>query len=101
MAKYYKLIDAVSSPVSFNLPYEQNGTRVYKFYSLYPGTKYSEHADDPYFIEALKGATKRFNYTVGMENALKDCHAQYKVEVCKVCGGRKKFIDVWLVEVVE
>lgn len=101
MAKYYKLIDAISTSQAFNLPYDQNGTRVYKYYSLYPGQRYVEHADDPWFIEALKSAKKRLTYSVELENALKACNAKYSVEVCKVCGGRKKFLDVWLVEVVE
>lgn len=101
MATYYKLIDAMSSSVSLNLPYNAKGKRVYKFYTLYPGTKYSEHADDPLFISALKDAHKRIPYTPAMEAALKRQGAKYEVVNCKVCGGRAKKIDVWLVEVVE
>lgn len=101
MAKYYKLIDTIGSSATFNLPHKQGENLVYQFYTLYPGTKYAEYADDEAFLTALRQAHKRFPYTADLERSLHDSGAKYEVITCKVCGGRAKKIDVWLVEVVE
>lgn len=101
MAKYYKLIDAVSTSQTFNLPHMVNGNRVYKYYTLYPNTKYVEHIDDPIFMDTLKDAHKRLQYSPQLEKTLKESGIRHEVITCKVCGGRAKKIDVWLVEVVE
>lgn len=102
MAKYYKLIDAADSAETFNIPHRENGRNVYKFYTLYPGVKYSEYADDDLFIKTLKeDAHKKIPYTAEREQTLQACGARFEVKMCKSCGGRKKMIDVWLVEVVE
>lgn len=102
MAKYYKLIDAADSAETLNLPHRENGRNVYKFYTLYPGTKYVEHVDDELFVKTLKeDCHKRIPYTEERIAALSACNARYEVTMCKTCGGRKKMIDVWLVEVVE
>lgn len=100
MAKYYKLIDAMSESVTFYLPYQKNGGNVYRHFVLRPGVEYAEHIDDEVFVAALKDAHKRIAYTPEREEALKACGARYEVVHCKVCGGRSKKIDVWLVEVV-
>lgn len=100
MAQYYKLIDAVSESVTLNLPYMRDGVKVYKFFVLRPGKQYDEHIEDPVFVNALKGASKRVTYTPEREEALKKCGAKYEVKVCKSCGGKVKKIDIWLVEVV-
>lgn len=102
MAKYYKLIDAINSAETFHLPYRENGTNRYRFYTMYPGVKYAEHADDPVFVHALKeDAHKRIPYTPEREAALRACGARYEVVTCRACGGRVKKLDVWLVEVIE
>ena len=100
MAEYYKLIDAMNTPKSFNLPYKKDGKAVYKRYTLYPGTKYSEHIDDELFVNAIKGAHDKIAYSAEREAALKACNAKYEVVTCKSCGGRVKKLDVWFVEVV-
>lgn len=100
MAKYYKLIDAITESVSLNLPYMKDGVKVYKFYTLRPGRQYEEHIDDEVFMNALKEANKRVMYSPEREEALKKCGAKYEVKVCKSCGGKVKKIDIWLVEVV-
>ena len=96
---YYKLIDAVSESVSFNLPYMKNGIKVYKFYTLKPGKKYDEHIDDEVFMNALKDAHKKVMYSEEKERFLKETGARYEVVTCKSCGGRVKKLDIWLVEV--
>ena len=102
MAKYYKLIDAADSAETFNLPYRDGKLTRYKFYTLYPGAKYSEHVDDDLFVRTLKNdAHKKINWTAEREKAIKACGARYEVTSCKSCGGMRKMIDVWLVEVVE
>lgn len=100
MAQYYKLNDAVKESVSLNLPYMKDGVKVYKFYTLRPGKKYDDHIDDEVFLDALRGAHKRVTYTPEKEAALRESGAKYEVVVCKVCGGKAKKIDLWLVEVV-
>ena len=102
MARYYKLIDAADSAETFNLAHREDGRSVYKFYTMYPGVKYSEHADDPLFLKMLtEDAHKKIHYTDERKKALDACGARYEVTTCKTCGGRKRFLDVWLVEVVE
>lgn len=102
MAKYYKLIDAASTPETFNLAYRENGQNRYKFYTLYPGVKYSEHIDDEMFVRMLREEChKKIPYTPEREAAVKACGAKYDITMCRACGGRTKKIDVWLVEVVE
>ena len=102
MARYYKLIDAADSAETFNLPYRSNGRNVYKFYTLYPGVKYSEHADDDLFVKTLReDAHKKIPYTEERQKALDACGARYEVTKCKTCGGMKRFLEAWLVEVVE
>lgn len=102
MAKYYKLIDAVATAETLCLPHRENGRNVYGYYTLRPGKKYDEHADDPVFLEALKNdAHKKIPWTAEREEVLKKTGARYEVAMCKACGGRTKKIDVWLVEVIE
>ena len=100
MAKYYKLIDAMTESVTFNLPYVKDGVRVYKFYTLRPGKKYEEHIDDEAFMEAILDAHKKIMWTPEKEKYLKDSGAKFEVVNCKSCGGRVKKIDLWLVEAV-
>lgn len=102
MAKYYKLIDAWNTAETFCLPHVENGRNVYKYYTLRPGKKYDEYADDPAFLYALKNdAHKKIPWSPEREAALQKCGAKYEVAMCKACGGRVKKIDVWLMEVVE
>lgn len=101
MPKYYKLSDAIANSVTLYLPHDKNGTRVYKYYTLHPGTKYEENVEDPYFVAALRDAHKRVPYNAQLEANLKAHGTRHEVVTCKVCGGRAKKIDVWLVEVVE
>lgn len=102
MAKYYKLIDAANAAETFHLAHRENGRNVFKFYTLYPGVKYAEHADDEVFVRMLKeDAHKKIPYTPEREEAVKACGARYEISMCRACGGRTKKIDVWLVEVVE
>lgn len=100
MAKYYKLIDAMTESATFNLPYVKDGIKVYKFYTLRPGKKYEEHVDDEVFMEAILDAHKKIMYTPEKEKLLKNTGARYEVVTCKSCGGRVKKIDLWLVEAV-
>ena len=101
MAQYYKLIDAMGESATFYLPYVKDGGNVYRHFVLHPGVEYVEHIEDPIFVSALKDAHKRIAYTPEREEALKECGARFEIVNCKVCGGRSKKIDVWLVEVVE
>lgn len=102
MAKYYKLIDACTGAETFNLPYWEKGVKRYKFYTLYPGQKYSEHIEDELFVHALKEDCHRtFMHTKEREEALKKIGARYKVvKGCGSCSGNGLKLDVWLVEVV-
>lgn len=102
MAKYYKLIDACNAAETFCLPHEENGRNVYGYYTLRPGKKYEEHANDKAFLYALThDAHKKIPWTAEREAAIKACGARYEVSMCKSCGGRVRKIDVWLVEVIE
>ncbi len=102
MAKYYKLIDAATSAETFHIPYRENGHNVYKFYTLYPGDKYTIHADDDLFVHTLKeGCHKKIPYTEERKAALDKCGARYEITMCRSCGGMSKKLDVWFVEVVE
>lgn len=101
MPKYYKLSDAIGNTQTLYLPHEKNGTRVYRYYELRPGKLYKENVEDPYFVAALRDAHKQVKYDPKLEAELKRNGTRYKVVNCKVCGGRAKKLDVWLVEVVE
>ena len=102
MAKYYKLIDACTAAETFCLPHREDGRNVYKYYTMYPGKLYDEHADDDMFIRALKkDAHKKIPWSKDREDAIKACGAKYEVVTCRACGGKTRKIDVWLVEVVE
>lgn len=102
MAKYYKLIDAVSTAETFCLPHKEDGRNKYGYHVLRPGKKYDEYADDEVFVAALRNdAHKKIPWTQEREDVLKATGARYEVAWCRACGGRSKKIDVWLVEVVE
>lgn len=97
---YYKLIDAIDTPVSLNVVTRENGVTAYKRMRLDPGVKYAIPNDTTLF-ESIDGATTRIKYTEAFENALKACGARYKVKMCPSCGGRVKKIEYHVVEVVE
>lgn len=97
---YYKLIDAIDTPVSLNVVTRENGITAYKRMRLDPGVKYAI-PDDTTLFESIDGATTRVKYTEAFENALKNCGARYKVKMCPSCGGRVKKIEYHVVEVVE
>lgn len=100
--KYYKLIDAENSARTFNLPHMEDGKAAYKFYTMYPHEEYVSFVDDELFVRTLKNDCHvKIDYTVEREKAIQACGARYEITMCKSCGGRKKMIDVWLVEVVE
>lgn len=102
MAQYYKLIDAATAAETFNLPHRENGYNRYNFFTLYPGTKYAQYADDEVFVKALKeDCHKKIPWTAEREEAIRKSGARYEVVTCRACGGRTRKIDVWLVEVVE
>ena len=101
--KYYKLIDAENSARTFNLPHLlANGKADYKFYTMYPHEEYVSFVDDEIFVRTLKNDCHvKIDYTPEREKAIQACGARYEITMCKSCGGRRKMIDVWLVEVVE
>lgn len=102
MAKYYKLIDACTAAEMFNIPHRENGKNVYKFYTLYPGVKYSEHADDPLFVKTLReDCHKQIPYSEDRKRLLEKAGVRFEEKMCRTCGGMSKKLDVWLVEVVE
>lgn len=103
MARYYKLIDAVDAATTFHLPHRGPNGAVYNFYTLRPGVKYSEHADDDLFVYALKEEChKRMLWTQEREDMLKAAGVRYNVvKGCGSCSGSRKNLDVWIVEVVE
>lgn len=97
---YYKLIDAIDTPISLNVVTRENGVTAYKRMRLYPGEKYAIPGDTTLF-ESIDGATTRVKYTQAFENALKRCGARYTVKMCPSCSGRVKKIEYHVVEVVE
>lgn len=97
---YYKLIDAIDTPVNLNVVTRENGVTAYKRMRLNPGKKYAI-PDDKTLFQSITEATTRIRYSEAFIKALDDCHARYEVKMCPSCGGRVKKIEYHLVEVVE
>lgn len=100
MARYYKLIDAVDSPMTFWVPHQTKTVPKHEYIKLLPGKMYDEYIDDPVFLSAIKDAHRKINHTPQMEAALNECGARYEKTKCIPCSGKKQ-LDVWFVEVVE
>ena len=97
---YYKLIDAIDTPITLNVARRVNGYTKYGYLRLNPGTKY-ELPEDESVLDAIKEAKKTVRYSKKAEDALKACGAVYEKKMCPTCGGKVLKIEYYLVEVVE
>lgn len=81
----YKLIDAVLTPISFNVRTTgTSGDTRYRRIRLEPGKLYE--TDDKVMYESLLEAEERVRFTPQKEQALQG--TSYRKEACKSCGGR-------------
>lgn len=70
----------------------------YKGFSLAPNKTYK--LDFEIDEDALLRQTVSLKYTKEKEEYLKEENADYKVEVCRSCGGRKKTLKVTKAEIL-
>lgn len=99
--RYYKLIDAVDTPMSFYVPHtSKTGGKVYERLRMLPGKKYDEYIDDEIFMQAITEAHDKIDYTLEREEALKRTGARY-TKPKRTCNCQRQKLDVWFVEVVE
>lgn len=98
----YKLIDVIDQRTRFYVK-ETSASGAVRHAPIYlePGKTYE--TDDKILASSLSGAdgTIKTRYREDLEASLKELGADYEVSVCKVCGGKKKFIVYHAVEVVE
>lgn len=97
---YYKLIDAITVPMTINIATRQNGYTKYGHIRLEPHKEY-EIPNDDLLLKSLKTATSRQKYSEELEKLLEETGATYKVELCKSCGGKVKKIVYNVVEVID
>ena len=94
----YELNKAIDVPVIVMVNRTVKGGIEYgRRMQLHPGELYE--TDDPVMAKSLEQFTERKQYTPSLENHLKANNCKYTTEICKVCGGKKKFIDYHPVEV--
>ena len=100
MTSYFKLIDAIDTPLKLNVARRENGIVKYCHVNLNPGEKY-ELGDDDVFKRSLSNATVKKAYSKELVSKLTALSIPYKEEFCKTCGGKVKKISYNVVEVVE
>lgn len=97
----YRLIDAITAPVTVRVWSNADGRNRPARLTLSPGKTYVLPENDPLLVQELKGLKAKVKHTPELEESLKACNAEYKVEVCKTCGGRLKKIIYKMLEVAE
>lgn len=97
----YRLIDAINAPVTVRVWSNADGHNRPASITLTPGKTYALPENDTLLVSELKDLKAKVRYDATLEEALKACGAEYKVEVCRSCGGRLKKIIYKMLEVVE
>lgn len=87
----WKLIDGIEYPQKYRL-YEtsRTGRTRYGYHNFYPNKEYS--TNDKKMIEAVKELQIKQRYSKEVEEVLKRQNIKYKQEVCRPCGGTKKYL---------
>lgn len=94
----YRLNEAIDAPMIVMVSRSVNGGIEYgRRMQLEPGTLYE--TDDKVMADSLANFTERKQFTPSLERSLQEHNCKYKVELCRVCGGKKRFIDFYPVEV--
>lgn len=97
----YKLIDAISVPLTISVASKKDGYVRYGYTRLEPHKWYEVPEGDDVLLTSLKNAKSKKGYSVELENLLSECGADYKVEYCQSCGGKVRKIEYYVIEVVE
>lgn len=97
----YKLIDAITVPITLSVATQKSGYVRYGYMRLEPNKVYEVPEGDDIMLTSLKNAKSKKPYSEDLENSLIACGATYKVEYCKSCGGRVRKIEYYVVEVNE
>lgn len=100
MSSYFKLIDAIDTPMKINVARRENGIVKYCHVQLTPGKKY-ELGDDEVFINSLRSVTTQKSYSKELVSILESYGVPYEEKFCRTCGGKVKKIAYNVVEVVE
>lgn len=98
--RLYKLIDVIDYPTRINVATRKKGYLQYAAMTLHPGKVYVVPEGDDILAQSLFEAVFRKEYSEQMEMLLKANDIPYTVELCRVCGGRKKKIVYHPVEEV-
>lgn len=98
--KKYKLIDIIEYPTKINVATKKKGYMQYAQMILEPNKVYVIPEGDTVLEQSLFNAEFRRDYSPQMEALFKDNGIPYRVELCRVCGGRKRKIVYHPVEEV-
>lgn len=98
----YRLSKAIDVPITIMVYSHPEGkSGVYGRLYLTPGVTHVLPDDDPAFVNSVKTAITKKRYDEKIENRLKELGVPYEINLCKTCGGRKRFIEYHTVEVEE
>lgn len=97
----YKLIDAISIPMTLNVATTQGKITRYGHIRLEPGKLYELPTDDVALVNSLRNAKTKKRYTPELEDLLAKTGADYQVVMCKACGGKVRKLEYHVVEVIE
>lgn len=97
----YKLIDAITVPLTLSIATRKGGYVHYGYIRLEPNKVYEVPEGDDLMITSLKNCKSKKPYSETLEETLKACGATYKTEYCKSCGGKVRKIEYYVVEVNE
>lgn len=101
MSKKYKLIDVLEYPTKINVATKKKGYLQYAQMTLEPNKVYILPDGDSALEKSLFEAVFRREYSQELENLFKNQGIPYTVEMCRVCGGRKRKIVYHPVEEVK
>lgn len=99
--KKYKLIDILEYPTKINVATRRKGYLQYAQMTLEPKKIYVIQEGDSALETSLFDATFKKDYSAELENLFKVNNIPYTVELCRVCGGRKRKIVYHPVEEVK
>lgn len=98
----YTLSKAIDVPVTVMVYSHPDGKPgVYGRLYLKPGVVHELPNNDAAFVNSVKTAMTKKRYDSAIEARLKELGVEYEINLCKTCGGRKRFIEYHTVEVEE
>lgn len=96
----YKLIDLIQDPISANVWMTGKISNKRVRVRFVPGREYSDHVDDPVYIDSLRDLYKDYPFSADLEARLIKEGAKYTIPP-RTCNCQGKKLRVWYMEVIE